>query len=157
MPTLVDLLRHGDAFAADPAGDAARRLSPAGIEAVTRLAVRLATAGPPPLRIFTSPLARAGETAAIVAGAFRDGIVPEPLDALRPDREPADVVAALATLAPDAPHVLLVGHQPLLGDLAGWLTDGSSRGLRPGELVRIAFAGPPGRREGRLLAPFAAG
>jgi phosphohistidine phosphatase SixA len=150
MSTLVDLLRHGEAVPSHPDGDSARALSSNGVTAIESLARRYATRSTRPGRIFCSPLLRARQTAALVCAALGTGFAPEILTVLHPDGEPSDVVTELAAHARAAAHVLLVGHQPLLGDLAGHLTDGSPRSLSPGELVRIEFAGRPARRAGRI-------
>lgn len=150
MSTLVDLLRHGEAVPSHPDGDAARPLSPHGVTALEAFARRYATLGPRPERIFCSPLLRARETAALVCAALGRGSAALILPELVPDAEPADVVLALAERAPATGHVLLVGHQPLLGDLAGHLSDGNPRALAPGGLVRIEFGDRIGRRAGRV-------
>jgi phosphohistidine phosphatase len=150
MPTLVDLLRHGEAVSSHPDGDAARPLSPRGVAAIELLARRFATLGPGPDRVFTSPLLRARETAELVCAALGNRTAPEILAALTPDSEPAEVLVALAAAAPEARHLLLVGHQPLLGDLAGHLCDGSPRSLKPGDLIRVEFGDRPARRAGRV-------
>ncbi len=150
MPTLVDLLRHGEAAPSHPDGDSARPLSPNGMAAIEAFARRYAALGAAPDRIFCSPLLRARETAALVCAALGGGMEAEILQELDPDYESSEVVLALAERAPDAAHVLLVGHQPLLGDLAGHLSDGNPRALAPGGFVRIEFAGRPARRAGRV-------
>jgi phosphohistidine phosphatase len=147
MPTLVDLLRHGEAVPSHPDGDAARPLSPKGVAAIEAFAI----SGPIPDRIFTSPLVRARETGALVCAALGRRIQAEVLPVLVPDSEPSEVVAALAAEAPGVEHVLLVGHQPLLGDLAGHLCDGTPRALPPGGLIRLEFGGRPARRAGRVM------
>jgi len=151
MSTLVDLLRHGEAVSSHPDGDAARPLSPRGVAAIEALARRFAALGPRPGRVFTSPLLRARETAGLMCAALGRGVRPEVLPELIPDSDPSDVVSAIAAEAPDVSHLLLVGHQPLLGDLAGHLCDGTSRSLHPGELLRLEFGNGPARRSGRVL------
>jgi len=151
MPTLVDLLRHGEAISIHPDGDAARPLSPRGVAAIEALARRFAALGLRPERVFTSPLLRARETAGLMCAALGRGLEPEILAELMPDAEPSEVVSAIAGEAPDATHLLLVGHQPLLGDLAGHLCDGTSRSLHPGELIRLEFGNGPARRAGRVV------
>jgi phosphohistidine phosphatase len=150
MPTLVDLLRHGEAVPSHPDGDSARPLSPRGVAAIEALARRFAVLGPGPDRVFTSPLLRARETAALMCAALGHKAAPEILTELVPDSEPAEVLVALAAAAPDARHLLLVGHQPLLGDLAGHLCDGKPRTLKPGNLIRVEFGDRPARRAGRV-------
>lgn len=150
MTTVLDLLRHGEAAPTHPDGDAARPLSPNGVAAIEAFARRFAAPGAVPERIFCSPLLRARETAALVCAALGRGAVAEILPVLQPDGEPSEVVEALAAIAPDARHVLLVGHQPLLGDLAGHLSDGTPRSLAPGGLIRLEFGDRPERRKGRV-------
>ncbi len=151
VPTLVDLLRHGEAASSHPDGDAARPLSPRGVASIEAFARRFAALGSRPERVFTSPLLRARETAGLMCAALGGGLHPEILTELIPDAEPSDVVSAIAVEAPDATHLLLVGHQPLLGDLAGHLCDGTSRSLHPGQLMRLEFGDRPARRAGRVL------
>ena len=151
MATLLDLVRHGDAVAAAAGGDAERPLSPRGIGEIALLGRRLTQLGPPPSYVYTSPLLRARQTAALLLGGFARAPEPHVSDALRPDGEPEDVVAWLGGEAPDATHLMLVAHMPMLGDLVGHLTDGSSYGLRPGELVRLEFDYGIARREGRVV------
>jgi len=151
VATLLDLVRHGEALPTSAGGDAERPLSPRGIGEIALLSRRLTRLGPPPAYVFTSPLLRARQTAALVLGGYPDGPEPVVSDALRPDAEPEDVVAWLNGEAPDASHLMLVSHMPMLGDLAGWLTDGSSHGMRPGELVRLEFDYDIARRGGRVV------
>ena len=72
------------------------------------------------------------------------------MGALRPDREPEDVLAALAEAGVTGGHTVLVGHQPLLGVLAASLTGQAAPALAPGGLVRIEFGGPPAMGSGSL-------
>ena len=124
------LVRHG--IAEDvPAGktDRDRRLTPRG-----RAKMRRAARGLRPLvravdGIYTSPYPRAAETAAIVASALRHAPKPEVLDFLAPDGSPIDVLRALRPLA-KLEHVMLVGHEPLLSQLASLLLTGSVDGMR---------------------------
>jgi len=150
MPTLVDLLRNGEAISSHPDGDSARPLSPRGVAAIEAFARRFAALDLVPDRIFTSPLLRAQETAALMCAALGRRTEPEILTELIPDSEPSEVLVALAAAAPDARHLLLVGHQPLLGDLAGHLCDGQPRSLHPGDLIRVEFGDRPARRAGRV-------
>jgi len=114
---------------------------PAGAEAVRLLGERLRASAWRPQRVFVSPLKRARETAEIVTAAA--GVVAEIelTPALEPERRPEDVAATLGLELDGAAHALLVGHQPLLGLLAGYW-GGAVDGLAPGELVALEFAGP---------------
>ncbi len=134
VPLRLDLLRHGEALAADAGGDAVRRLSPAGREAIERVAERFVSEGWRPSAIWTSPLVRARETAAILARACH-GLSIGIMEALTPDHDPEDALAELGAHGPRG-HVVLVGHQPLLGRLARHLT-GREVSLPAGALVAL--------------------
>jgi phosphohistidine phosphatase len=149
---VLDLLRHGQALPAGPDGDRQRALAPAGTRALEALAAHLGREGWRPDRIFTSPCLRARQTAGIVAGAASPAVLVEPLRALESEREPTEVLEALARHGVAAGHVLLVGHQPLLGLLVGHLT-GAGRGLAPGMLVRVQC--PEGPRPGACRVTLA--
>jgi phosphohistidine phosphatase len=123
----VVLFRHGPAGHADPSrwpDDDLRPLTPRGIER-TRLAARGLVRLEPRIQIvMTSPLVRAVETAEILEEALRgDKVRTEVVEALSPDQPPAQVIERLASLDADA-TVALVGHEPLLGALAGALVSG---------------------------------
>ena len=141
MPLVLDLLRHGAALPAAQGGDASRRLSPRGRADLERLAVRLAGMGWRPDRAFTSPLVRARDSALIALGGAAPAVTAEVMDALRPERDPTAVLEALAEEDSTEGHVFLVGHQPVLGLLAGLLTGRPAPGLAPGSLMRIEFTG----------------
>ena len=136
MLAILDILRHGQALPAGDGGDRQRRLSPAGTRALERLAQRLVRRAPHAGRVFSSPYARALETAGIVAGALRPAPRVETLPALVPGTDPAQVLDALAAEGVEGGHVMVVGHQPLLGLLVAHLT-GVERELAPGTLVRV--------------------
>ena len=150
MPLRLDLLRHGEALPAGVDGDDARRLSPRGERDLERLASHLARLGWHPERAFSSPLLRARESARIALGRIQPTVWVAVMEALRPGGEPEEVVAALAAEGGSAGHVLMVGHQPLLGELAAFLTDGPGPGLAPGSLVRIEFMDVPAAGGGAL-------
>ena len=69
MALTLDLLRHGFALPAAAADDRQRVLSPAGIRGLEALAAHLSRESWRPDRIFSSPYARAQQSAGIVAGA----------------------------------------------------------------------------------------
>jgi len=138
VPLVLDLLRHGDAVPASGGDDASRPLSPRGIAALERLARHLAAIGWRPERAFSSPLLRAVESARIVLPPA-SGIEITQIDELLPGGEPEEVVEALHAAGVNEGHVLLVGHQPLLGDLTGWLAGGPAHPFAPGAWVRLEF------------------
>jgi phosphohistidine phosphatase len=109
------LWRHAEAASGDP--DAARPLTEQGRAQAKTMARWLGPRLPAELRIVVSPARRTQETALTLGRAF------ETVDQLAPGTG----VAALLGVAgwPDAERgVLLVGHQPTLGEVAAQLIDG---------------------------------
>jgi len=124
------IVRHGIAQErASGERDDLRRLTAPGRVRMRRAAEGLVALGVRPTAIFTSPLPRAAETAAIIAEALRGRVVPRTLEALGPGTPPVDVLHALRSLT-RAQGVMLVGHEPTLGELAALLLTGSTEGLR---------------------------
>lgn len=146
----LDLLRHGEAVVSDPDGDAARALSPRGALLVRRLGAHLLGLGWSPARVFTSPLARARETASLLLEAAHVSVVPERLAELVPEGDSESVLIALAARVLDNGQLLLVGHQPLLGDLIAHLSGDSVMPLHTSELVRIECESPLAKGSGRV-------
>jgi phosphohistidine phosphatase len=110
------LWRHAEAE--DGANDMQRRLTPRGIKQADRIAAFLRPQLPPDTRILVSPAVRAQQT---VQALNLDFIT-----------EPAIAPSASAQALLDAvgwPHrggcVLLVGHQPSLGEAAALLMTGA--------------------------------
>ena len=149
VPLLLEILRHGHADPADTGGDAGRPLSAAGRRAVADLAAKLANDGWRADRIFSSPLLRARQTAEIVRGASPHAPAIEPLDELRPEWEPSDLLVALEARKAVEGRVLLVSHQPLAGRLAALLT-GAVQPFKPGTLVGIECETGLGAMRGRV-------
>jgi phosphohistidine phosphatase len=128
----MDLLLWRHAEAADGRPDLERALTPRGQEQARRMARWLARRAPPGLRVIVSPARRAQETAAALGTAF------ETLADIGPDAPAAALVAAAGW--PDAARpVLIVGHQPTLGETAAMLLGTPGRGLpvRKGAVVWI--------------------
>ncbi len=94
--------------------------------------------------LATSPLVRAAETAVVVAEVF-GGPHPEVLDALRPERRPDELLEWLRTLD-DGATAAVVGHEPHLGFLLGWLLTGENDAfieLKKGGAALLEFDDPP--------------
>ena len=101
--------------------------------------------------IATSPLLRARQTAEIVAAGYA-GIDTVSLPALSPGVAPRAVLAWLRAQPADA-MLALVGHEPDLGLLAGWLLSGKQTGFvqfKKGAAALIEFAGAPAAGKGTL-------
>jgi phosphohistidine phosphatase len=133
---LLDLLRHGAAMPADPRGsDAERELSQEGREYVTGVLERARGAGANPSLVIASPYVRARQTAEIAVSILGYKGAIERSRALEPDRPPFDLWDAVRRRDAES-EILLVGHLPLLGDLAMLLLKRSVR-IYPGTMLRI--------------------
>jgi phosphohistidine phosphatase len=89
--------------------------------------------------IFTSPLKRAYETAAIVSKTFKSLDRLEHWDELRPEGKRPDLYRKLAKFKQES-NVLLVGHEPYLGTLIGEIVSGNSNShitLKKGGLAKV--------------------
>ncbi len=125
------LVRHGEAAPKDARGDAARPLTPAGRERFAAharaLAPRLAVS-----RIATSPLARARETADLLAGATGAAVEDEP--ALASGASSGRELLALGLRL--GAGAALVGHNPEIADAVA-AAAGRQVEVRPGTIAAI--------------------
>ena len=114
------LWRHTEAEDALP--DATRELTGRGRKQAARMADWLNPRLPPDIRILTSPATRARQTAQALGREYQE------VPALAPGANAADVLAAAGW--PDAAYpVLVVGHQPTLGQVAMQLLAGQAGDL----------------------------
>ena len=105
------LWRHAEAEPGEP--DLGRRLTAKGIRQAERMAKWLDRHLPATTRVLSSPADRTQQTALALKRKFR--VVPD----LAPGASPAAVLAAAGW--PDAREpVLIVGHQPTLGEVAAF-------------------------------------
>ena len=124
------IVRH--AIAEERAGasgrDADRRLSHEGRQKF-RLGARALAALVPDLElVLTSPYRRTLETARMLSEAHLAHPPVQELAQLAPDNAPADVVSALRQSRLRA-VLAVVGHEPLLSQLEGFLLTGEERSL----------------------------
>ena len=105
-------LRHATASDNAPT-DAARELTKEGKQEARVLAVALAKLDVKPSRIFTSPLARARQTAEIVAKVMKLSDEVELLDELKNEGNSVALLRVLRSCAQDE-SILLIGHVPSL-------------------------------------------
>src|SRR4249920_805884 len=109
------LWRHAEAEPGEP--DLGRRLTAKGVQQAERMAKWLDRHLPATTRILSSPADRAQQTALALKRKFR--IVEE----LEPGASAAAVLVAAGW--PDAREpVLIVGHQPTLGEVAAFVLTG---------------------------------
>lgn len=151
MPLRLDLLRHGDAEPAGSEGDWYRALTPLGRRDVTGVAEEYERRGWRPDRVLVSPLQRARETAEILLARVGQGMTPETLRALVPDHSAEELAEALAHLDLTG-HVVLIGHQPLLGQLADLLLERDGPAFPPGSMAAIELPRGVEAGEGTLVA-----
>jgi phosphohistidine phosphatase len=117
------LVRHAIAENRADGDDDARALSAGGKAKMNRVAEGLRKLKIRPDLILTSPLVRARQTAEILAQSLHGAKVE-----VLPELAPAGaVVAVIPALRPHArlKAVMLVGHQPCLGELLSLLLTGS--------------------------------
>jgi len=135
MPThRVYLVRHGKA---EPRSDddAARRLTREGRDRFSRL-LRALGDRLPVSRVLTSPLARARETAEILAGSRRVPL--ELAAALAAGASSGQDILAMAREA--SPDTALVGHNPELAEAVA-LAAGEELELKPGAVAALQVRG----------------
>ena len=133
----VYLMRHGIATPRDELGidDASRALTPEGAEKVRRISASLHWLNAEFDEIWTSSLVRAHQTAEIVAATWGLSDKIRIVSALEPGGDLQAVVDRLRnTSGPRG--VLLTGHEPDMGELAGQLICG-----RKGGVVRFKKGG----------------
>lgn len=115
------IVRHGQAsFNAE--NDHARALTQVGVQETGQLFSKLGAELGQIEHIWASPLLRAQQTAMILSGQRAERIITTAV--LIPDEEPEGVLQALSVLSGQT-SVLLVSHQPLIGDLVSMLVHGN--------------------------------
>jgi phosphohistidine phosphatase len=119
------ILRHANADT-DAATDDARELSEKGREQAQRVAEICARNGIRPDVIFASPLVRAQQTAKPVAKEL--GVEVTTARWLACGATPSGILGHLAVVK-DRAAVMLVGHQPDLGELIAHLLGGEEGGI----------------------------
>lgn len=139
------LLRHGQAVEAAEVGgsDEARMLTAEGRERTVRAAEAMRRLRVGPGVILTSPLPRALETAELTAGQLEGRPEVRQDKRLRPGATPADCIGAMRD-AGGRSDLMLVGHNPDLEQLLGWLIapDGRARlTMRKGGLAVVEVFG----------------
>jgi len=151
------LFRHGPAGRADEKrwpDDAKRPVTRRGRERTAHAAAGLRRLLGRVRRVATSPLLRARQTAELLVAAIGPEVRIETLDALAPGAPYREVVRWLREVESGA-CVVLVGHEPHLGKLAGVLLFDSVAAplpLKKAGAVCIDFIGPVEPGAGHLRA-----
>ncbi len=133
--------------------DAKRPLTPEGKQKMREIASGLVRAGLEADWIVSSPLVRAVETAEIVAEALEFQASLGPLRCSRPGGDPEALITFLAKRS-NRRRVLVVGHEPDLGELAARLIGAGRNANMPfkkGGCCLITFSEFPPKSPGRLV------
>jgi phosphohistidine phosphatase len=150
----IYILRHGIAEDA-PAGqpDSKRALTDKGKSKLIKTLVRAREAGVAPGIILTSPYVRARQTAVIAKEVLKvDGELIE-TKALVPASSTAKAWEEVRAVAHDVEQIMLVGHNPLLGDLLCALIGAPAYGvdLKKGALALVEVEGLSASPRGTLI------
>jgi len=156
-------LRHGIATAGDEPGiesDSERPLTPKGVKRMRKAAKGIRRLGIVFDAILTSPLIRARQTAEIVAEELSLESQLQEISGLAPESSVENLLFGLSGFQ-NREHLLLVGHQPLLGKTAAFLLHGKERSpldiaLKKGSICAIEVDALPPTEPGTLhwlLAP----
>lgn len=141
----VWILRHAVAEDRSASGrDEDRDLTPDGVRLAREVGRGLASLEPGIARIVTSPYRRARQTAEAAAAALGLERALSESSALEPDRDPEDILHEVAgSGASGEGDVLVVGHQPHLGQLLGLLVGGPGVEipLKKAALARVTLTG----------------
>ncbi len=166
------IVRHAiaqerESFAQKGRDDAERPLTDKGRRRMAKAARGIVRIVPKPAVLATSPYVRAVETAEILRRAY-GGLPLTRLSSLVPGAKREDVLAWLEQARGNGASepevttkrvVMIVGHEPALGELAAWLVTGESSAifpLRKGGACALRFGQTvePGSAELQwLLAP----
>lgn len=143
------VIRHAiaedrDAFAVTGQPDGRRPLTDEGRKKMKGAVRGLKTVVPRLNVLATSPLLRAAQTAEIVSQAY-GGIEARTVDELSPERRPDELLGWLRGHQL-GDTVAIVGHEPHLGFLVGWLLTGRNDSFvdfKKGGAVLLEFDDPP--------------
>jgi phosphohistidine phosphatase len=155
MSRMIYLVRHGIAGpATEGMSDAERALTPDGQRKMRRAAAGLKRLGVVPEVVLSSPLRRAQETAAVLAGVLMSESSVETYPPLAPGHQAVEVLKGLRAYR-WARELMLVGHEPDMGLLASQLLTGSAAlaplPFKKGAVAAVRVDLVPPRATGELL------
>lgn len=142
---IVYVMRHAEAVeASDTLADEWRYLTEKGRQAAHKASSKLASLSPKPRLTLTSPLTRAVQTAEIAAlhACRKNSVVATPL--LLPDAEVAELAEKVKECATHK-RLLLVGHEPLLGQLIATLLEREELAITLKKGAYVALELDPGK------------
>ncbi|WP_447972177.1 SixA phosphatase family protein [Nitrospira sp. Kam-Ns4a] len=148
------LFRHGIAVERDEwdGEDATRPLTSKGVGKVREAAAGLRALDAVPSVLLVSPLIRAVETARLIREVLRLKPEVKVCDELRPEAPPDKLLGLLASF-PETACVLCVGHEPHLGEVAGFMLFSQAApalSLKKAGACCIRFEGSPKAGKGTL-------
>ena len=121
------LLRHAEAVPREGSiPDSERPLTPDGVRTMKESALGMRALKMKVSLVLSSPLVRARQTAEIAAAALGVKHKIAFTNNLAPDADPEAMIAELAGKYASCKDLLLVGHEPYLGQLASVLLTGSA-------------------------------
>ena len=138
------IVRHGRAEPASASGhDTDRALDSQGLRQAEWLGTVMTNPALRPSSIVASPAVRTWTTARVIGTAI--DIAPVECPRLSCEHQLSHAVEVIAELLAtmDPPRLAVVGHNPTVSELLGWLVDGMGRprkSLRTGEAVLVEFA-----------------
>ena len=132
-----------------------RPLTDEGRGRLTETVGQLQAMEPRIAKLLASPLERARQSAEIIAQVYAVAvqITVQSTDLLRPGAAAEPLIGALESFAGAGAPLALVGHEPDLGNLAGWwLCARAARQVRfeKGSIACVEFEGAPAPGSGRL-------
>ncbi len=133
------ILRHGKSPSTSQAGvpsDFERPLAPEGRTDVRRTVAHLKSQDGKPALILNSPLRRAVETAGEASDILKPKGGSENFEPLSNELAPDELYPKLKEKAAGLEELLIVGHQPQLGELAAFLL-GRAHPLMPGGIIAL--------------------
>jgi len=122
------IVRHAiaDPHGTPGVGDDDRNLTKEGRQKMRQAAAGLRILGYIPELILSSPLPRAGQTAEILLEAFGGGVKLKICHALAPSGTRHELYREIRMHEQNLKGLMLVGHQPSLGEIAGEIAWGSA-------------------------------
>ena len=151
------IVRHAIAIPSGTPGikDDDRPLTEEGIAKMREAAAGFRSLGYMPELILTSPLPRARQTAEILRKAFEKGIKLKVSPALAPSGDRQELYRDIGVIEKKVETLMIVGHQPSLGEIAGEIAFGSPEHyieLKKGGMCAIELESVRGTPRGCLVA-----
>jgi phosphohistidine phosphatase len=154
---ILYIVRHAIAVPRGTVGieDADRALTDEGISKMKKIAAGLNRLGYVPEIILSSPLVRARQTGEILLQAFgkETRLIISP--ALAPEADRKELFYEIGSLEKkNVRRLMIVGHQPSLGEIAGEIAFGSSKhsiGLKKGGVCSIELESGQDTPKGMLV------